>query len=75
MSREGGGKERGERGGVRGGPPGASRTPSRRHTSKRGFDRVLQNFGAAGRRIRWRVLSLTPKTPGHVASTNLVCDS
>ena len=31
----------------------------------------VQTFPLQGRRIRWRVLELTPKTPGPVASADV----
>ena len=36
----------------------------------RGAGRVVPKFRSAGRRIRWRVPALTPKTPGPVASAD-----
>ena len=62
---EGGGTKKQRRG--REGPKGAGRG-----WEMNAKKRVRPNFRTAGRRIRWRVPELTPKTPGPVASADML---
>ena len=58
---EGGGREgAGGRGAAGKGGGGAAEKPSKMKGTQKS---VIPNFRAAGRRIRWRVPELTPKTP------------